>query len=446
MSTFFVNANLTGSSEKDGRNMLKKQNLHPLYQTVTEEEAYQMANLGAECWKTCKNELYKQWDKSEDSAKAEGWKEEGRQAMMEILKGKLISAEETTLRLVAAESKLSQMRGTIDSEIAQGVKERLELTRKEYELEKLKELSALKEQIAGLSSREMVTKMLTEAHIAMREKIVTLETQLAQQMISSTKSSHAIGKEGEAIILELLLEGVVPLLPYAEIKDMTNVSHAADFHLMYMLENGQKTKLLIDSKKYKRNVNTGEIEKLYADVDADETAQGGLMVSLESHIFTMKQFQIARTPKQKPVLFMSFCEINPEMRKELIIWAIRVLSDILSQKTSDDKESMIQDIESFLNGVEETVDELDASIRALKKTTESIKVSREKLIQKITNFRGGKPLEEPIETVIESCIQKNKLNMNCGKKCIPGTTFCKAHGKKKEEIILAGVGAGVGLE
>ena len=226
-------------------------------------------------------------------------------------------------------------------------------------------------------------------------------------------------------------------LPYAEIRDMTNVSHAADFHLTYMLESGQKTKVLIDSKNYKRRVNTGEIEKLYADVDGDESAQGGLMISLESHIFTMKQFQIARTPKHKPVLFMSFCDINTDMRAELILWALRVLSDILSQKTNDDKESMIQGIESFLVGIDDTVDELEASIRALNKTTESMKVSREKLIRKIMNFRAGKPIEDPIDVaLIDGCIQKNKLNASCGKKLVSGTTFCKAHAKKKDEITL----------
>ena len=417
--------------------MLPLSRLHPLYQSATEEEAILIANLGALCWQSCKKELYKHWETSEDSAKAEGWREEGRQAMMEVLKGKLASAEETSLRLVAAESKLSQLRLSIESEVAQGIEDRLELSRKEYELEKLKELSTLKEQIAGLSSKDTVMQMLAEAHAAMREKIMNLESQLAQQMVASTRSSHAIGKAGEGIVLEVFIDGVIPFLPYAEIKDMTNVSHAADFHLTYMLESGQKTKVLIDSKNYKRRVNTGEIEKLYADVDADESAQGGLMISLESHIFTMKQFQIARTPKHKPVLFMSFCDINPEMRAELILWALRVLSDILSQKTSDDKESMIQGIESFLVGIDDTVDELETSIRALNKTTESMKGSREKLIRKIMNFRAGKPIEDPIDTaLIEGCIQKNKLNVSCGKKLVPGTTFCKSHAKKKDEIIL----------
>ena len=114
-----------------------------------------------------------------------------------------------------------------------------------------------------------------------------------------------------------------------------------------------------------------------------------------------------------------------------------MLSDILSQKTSDDKESMIQGIESFLVGIDDTVDELEVSIRALNKTTESMKVSREKLIRKIMNFRAGKPIEEPIDTaLIDGCIQKNKLNVSCGKKLIPGSAFCKAHTKKKDEIIL----------
>jgi hypothetical protein len=257
---------------------------------------------------------------------------------------------------------------------------------------------------------------------------------LAQQLAANTKSSYAIGKSGEATVFELLNSHVVPMLPYASVKDMTAISHAADFHLSVMLETGVKAKLLIDSKKYKRRVNTAEIDKLYADVDADEEASGGVMLSLESHIFTMKQFQIARSPKQKPVVFLSFCDIGEEYRKDMITWAVRILIDILSQNSSEDKDVMIANLDGFLNSLDESVTELDGSLKGLTKTIDTLKAMRDGFIRKIVNFRAGKPMETVIETaLLEGCSHVTRSGTKCGRKLINGTTFCKSHMKKEEE-------------
>jgi hypothetical protein len=278
--------------------------------------------------------------------------------------------------------------------------------------------------------------LLKESHAAMREKIAALETQVAEQMVASTKSSHAIGKAGEATVLELLTTAVIPSLPYASVKDMTSVSHAADFHLTVMLETGSKAKILIDSKKYKRRVNTGEIEKLFADVDADEEAHAGLMISIESHIYTMKQFQIARTPRQKPVVFISFCDIGEDMRKDLTTWAVRILIDVLSQKSSEEKDSMITTIGGFLTDMDTAVTDLDSGLRGLTKSVDGIKGVRDGLIRKITNFRAGKPAETEIQTaLLEGCSHSTRTGTKCGRKLITGTTFCKTHMKKEGEPV-----------
>jgi HD superfamily phosphohydrolase len=419
--------------------MLRLKDLDPLYQTVTEDEGILIANLGALCWQTCKKELFEHWSTEEEATKADGWKEEGRKTMLDSLKGKLSELEELRGKLLSAESRITQLNISIETKVTEKLEEKLETIRKDSELEKLKELSGLKEQIAGLEGKETVISMLSDSHTHMRDKIVLLETQLAQYVSANTKSSYEIGKSGEATVLELLLSSVIPRLPYAYVKDMTNVGHAGDFHLTIMLETGIKTKLLIDSKNYKRRVNTAEIEKLYADVDGDEEANGGILISLESQIFTMKQFQIARSPKQKPVLFLTFCEINDEMRKEIILWAIRILMDILSHKTGEEKEHMVIKIESFLTSLDESMTDLDASIRALNKSAEGLKVSRDNMLLKILNYRSGKPLEPVFESaLLDGCIYTSNTNTKCGRKLIKGTTFCKTHVKKQLDAVNLG--------
>ena len=396
-----------------------------------------MANLGAVCYNAVKADLYKQWSSSmegDESAKAEVWRAEGRQTMLESVRAKLVAAEEAVARAAAAEGQIQQLRTSVEAEAGRRFAEAIEGYRKDFELAKMKEISVLKERIAMAEGREASMGMVSEAHAAMREKIESLEAQLAQQLTANTKSSYAIGKSGEATVFELLNSHVLPMLPYASVKDMTGVHHAADFHLSVMLETGVKAKLLIDSKKYKRRVNTAEIDKLYADVDADEEASGGVMLSLESHIFTMKQFQIARSPKQKPVVFLSFCDIDEEYRKDMITWAVRILIDILSQNSSEDKDVMIANLDGFLNSLDESVTELDGSLKGLTKTIDALKAMRDGFIRKIVNFRAGKPMETVIETaLLEGCSHVTRSGTKCCRKLINGTIFCKSHMKKEEE-------------
>lgn len=416
---------------------LRTADLHEDYRAASMEEAIAMANLGAICYKSVKTGLYEQWSASmegDESSRADVWKQEGRQTMLESVKAKLLAAEEAIARAAAAEGQVQQLRSSIEAEVVRRTAEAFEGHRKDFEIAKMVEIGALKERIALAEGREVLTTMVSESHAVMKEKIATLEAQLAQQLAANTKSSYAIGKAGEATVFEMLNTHVAPMLPYASVKDMTSINHAADFHLSVMLETGVKAKLLIDSKKYKRRVNTAEIEKLYTDVDADEEANGGVMISLESHIFTMKQFQIARSPKQKPVVFLSFCDISEEFRKEMITWAVRILIDILSQNSSEDKDVMIANLDGFLSSLDDSVTELDGSLKGLTKTMETLKAMREGFIRKIVNFRAGKPMDSVLETaILEGCSHITRSGTKCGRKLIIGTTFCKTHIKKEEE-------------
>jgi uncharacterized protein (DUF2164 family) len=410
--------------------MLRLGDLPGLYREVGREEAIAIAELGVQVYQAAQDRLMGIWaaqQSAEEGTRAEGWKAQGAAAALESLKGRLAAGD-------AAAARVAALQAGVDAEVDRRLADALASAHKDAELAKMKEIGALREQIASESGKGEYVKMLKEAHAVMRERIAALEAQVAAQMTAATKSSHAIGKAGEATVMELLSTVVIPALPYASVKDMTTVSHAADFHLSVMLETGTKAKLLIDSKKYKRRVNTTEIEKLYADIDADEEAHGGIMISLESHIFTMKQFQIARSPKQKPVIFISFCDINEDMRKEMILWSVRIVMDVLSQNTTDNKDAMIENLNSFLNSLDDSIVDLDGSLRSLAKTMEGLKTMRDGFIRKIVNFRAGKATETDIDTaLLEGCLHVSRNGVKCGRKLIAGTTTCKAHVKKGEE-------------
>jgi len=139
------------------------------------------------------------------------------------------------------------------------------------------------------------------------------------------------------------------------------------------------------------------------------------------------------TPKKKPVLFISFCDLSEDLRKDLTVWAVRILVDVLSQRTSAETESMLANLGGFLSAIDDFMKELDSNIRASTKNLDALKVSRDGLIRTLLNFRAGKSLETPLETAqLEGCSHITKNGGKCGKKVLTGT-FCKAHVKKEAE-------------
>ena len=412
---------------------LRTADLHEDYRAASVEEAIAMANLGALCYKSVKAGLYEQWSASmegDESAKAEAWRTEGRQAMLESVRAKMVAAEETAARLVAAEGKIAQLRSSVETEAARRVAEALEGHRKDFEIAKMKELSTLKERIAMAEGREAMTTMVSESHAVMKEKIASLEAQLATQLAANTKSSSAIGKQGETIVLDLL-ENTVCKLFHATVNDMTGVPHAADFHLRVMAPTGQKIKILIDSKKYKRAVNSDEINKLYEDMDRDDECQCGIMISIDSAICTKRQFCFSRTLKQKPVLFLTFQDLTPEIQKDVLCWGVQALTEFVGEKNDALQQAMLNNMEEFLDTMLVSVKDIDAVIRDQLKTVTSMKEVRAKILKSVAVFRGQGEEEEAKPALAEDlrCVALKADGNRCLNRRGVGSDCCKTHKK-----------------
>jgi hypothetical protein len=413
---------------------LNPKELDPVYQTVSHEEAIAIANLGAQVYVAMKDRLYETWSttqSAEEGQKAEIWRREGGQAMMESLKARLAAGD-------AAAARAAALQASVDSEIERRVGEVLESKQIEFELAKMEEVHALEKQIAETKGKEHYIKMVEEGHLAMKEKIAALETQVAEQMVANTKSSHAIGKAGEATILELLENTVCKVFTHSSVKDMTGVSHVADFHLLVMNSIGEKIKILIDSKKYKRSVNSDEIHKLYSDMDADEECQCGIMISLSSGICTKNQFGISRTPKRKPVLFLTFQDLSVEFQKELLCWGVQVLTEIVGENKTEVQQAMIDNLDQFIETIVSSMKEFDTIIKNQQKSTESLKLIRNKILKDLTLFRGGKQLdeeeqqEEKPKAVLDHDVRCTAIKVDgnrCSNKRTTDSECCKIHKK-----------------
>lgn len=418
--------------------------IHEAYGSASQEDRIAMANLGAVCWGAVKDALYGQWQTAmtaEESEKAEKWREEGRKELGQLLKAKGGEVVALSAQLAAAEAAVEGLRGSIAAEAAKHAEALVEAARKDFELSNAKEMLAITARLSASEAREEMFNMIKESHSSMKDKLEQLEKEnkelSAKLTKSTTKSSHAIGKAGEATVHGMLETIVMPTFPYSSFTYVGSVDHAADFHLWVMTPTGEKVKILIDAKKYKNAVNSAEIKKLHRDVDEDDEAHAGMMISLETPIHTAKIFTILRTDKKKPVLYLSFNDIDMDLRKDILCWAVRVLQSIGNESNVDTKKKMIDGIENFLIQMDKSVEDITTAIGLHKKTTKSLKLARANIVARIIAYRTGS-----IEKVDVSSDEEDdgsseggctaiikKTGSSCGKKPVEGGEMCTYHSR-----------------
>jgi hypothetical protein len=242
----------------------------------------------------------------------------------------------------------------------------------------------------------------------------------------------------------MLVNNVCPAFQFATVKDMSHVSHAADFHLTVMGEDGSKIKILVDSKNYNKPVSTAECLKLHSDVDADDEARAGLLVSLQTHIQTAKSFQIRRTEKNRPVMYLTFQHTEDTQRSEILCWAVRVLQSIAIEKNADDRQHMIERLEVFLNSFNHEIKSMDCNIKSLMKNVDAFKKIRNDMMQKITKFRNNEVIDDDVEEENEieqegGCTTIMKATgQKCGKPVTVGEK-CRNHAPRKKGDVIAHV-------
>ena len=334
--------------------------LDAIYATVTHEEAVAIANLGAECYMAVKERLYASWTAAQDDAgQEELWRSEGGASMLESLKGRLAAGD-------AAQARVATLQASLEAEITRRVEEVLLVRMKEVELAKREEMLAMEKRLVELQSGAKYTAMLEEAHSALKGELIQLREENCKfKETAAVKSSHVLGKMGEATVFEMLSSYVAPMMSDAEVYDMTKVKHAGDFHIHAIGKHGKMVRIMVDVKKYKRSIDNIEIQKLYSDLDGCDV-DVGLMLSLDSGICTKSQFQLVKTKGNKLCMFLSFEKIDDGIRKEILSWAIRVLVGIVSTQDQSSQDTMITEIQQFLVDMIRLVDKLESGLKSLR--------------------------------------------------------------------------------
>jgi predicted nuclease with TOPRIM domain len=268
----------------------------------------------------------------------------------------------------------------------------------------------------------------------------TLQDEIKKTMQKEQKSLRDIGKEGEACVKNLLDTIVTEEFKKVVVTDVSHIGHAGDFHLSLMTPEKKRIKILIDSKKYTSAVTNISIRKIMSDVDDDDEVTAGLLISTDSAISAKNQFQVEKTPKCKPLLYLTFEDLEDEMRGYVLCLAVRTIITLVSGYSELEKDVMIDNIELFLKEVEETVKDLNSLAIQCKKMNESILKLRMKLIEKINKFQSltetpdTVEMEEIIEVdeSIESttrCKGSTKNGARCKFSCTMNSEYCQKHSK-----------------
>lgn len=411
--------------------------LHPLFRKIPRDEAVAVANLGAVCYQAARERLYETWTAAQSegaAAREAACRQEGADALLESLESRLAAG-------TAAQERLAVMEATLKAEVAQRLEAAMATERMALEVQRVMPLQV---RLSALEAKDEMGELLRQNNMRLQGQLTKLEEELtaARARIeelkeAGTKSSHAIGKAGEATVWDMIENTVLPEFPYSSAKNMAGVSHAADFHLWVMAPSGQRVKILIDSKKYKRAVNSDEIAKLVADVDGDDEAHAGLLVSLASPISTMKQFQIQCTDKGKPVLYLSFSDISVDQHTKILCWGIRALISAVH----DDRNGVsveVARVEELLSDISQSLKEVDVMVKAHQKLLDGMRSMKISILQRITDFRGGETSDIITHEEDLGCVVTIKATgARCGKPTYNGTK-CKHHTSRKEKDVVGG--------
>jgi len=419
---------------------LTLEELDDVYHAVSHEEAVLIANLGAQCYKAAKEQLYSSWAAAsqDDTEREELWRKEGAASMFEKLKDQLAAGD-------AAQARVETLQASLEVELARRVEEALSVRLKEVELAKREEMLELKGRLAELQGSSKMFAMLEEAHSALKRRLDQLQEENCKlKEATAVKSSHALGKKGEATVYEMLDGYIAPKLAYAEVCDTTKLKHAADFQLSMLGPSGKRYKIMIDVKNYTTPVRSCELEKLYSDMDNDETTSAGIIISLNSGIWTKEQFDMAITEKGKPCIFLSFEHLDESMRKDVLLWAVNTLIHYLSYGKDDVKEdTILTEIYSFIDLINIQAGTLGDAVRMSEQLHKSLRTLHQRFIQEITSFQEKCNLTQahsqkqspPI--VVKEAGQCQAIKAN-GEQCkVKGKgEYCKHHAPKSDVISI----------
>lgn len=341
------------------------EHLPEAFQDASREEQIQIADLGIQSWSILKKEVGKVKDldytKLIEKFKEEGRKEgkrEGEREAAKLLKEKEYGLDDLTTQVKALEKKL----GRLDAEKQKELEDLAARLKKEAERDRdaITREATLAERTAGLQKIKEYEVQIAQLQAKEDWKVAYENTQkLVDQLrkeldgFTKTRTSYEIGQEGEEET-----EGLLFKIPEWDCERVSKEKHKGDFRMI----SRDKRTFILDSKKYKDNVQKKERDKIVSDVDADANISGGIMVSLNSKISTKENCEIETTPGKKPICYLNLVGMTSEAKIAYIASTLKFLHQYVASHDEREKNELV-----------ERMREAGLKIGELKKETENIR-------------------------------------------------------------------------
>ena len=296
----------------------------------------------------------------------------------------------------------SSQETTIEKRLAGAVLEKTHA----LETAKLVEVSALREELSTLRER---CSHSDDASAQNKKLTALIEGYVEQIRVLTTvvpKASHIIGKEGEDEVESLLQTYVLPNFLHSDLSRQTGKGHAGDFHVLLQSPQGKRMRILVEAKKYAYSVDKAEITKFKRDCDNPENhLDAGILLSLQTSISCYYQFQIEKTEAGKHILYLSMQDLPIEDRGRTLLWAVRILSTIVSYTEDPEKQKgLLEKVLDFWKKMETTRSMWEEAVKHAKKGVEIAEKGLHDTAVSLDDFRTVLGIEGPV--VSEPVVKK----------------------------------------
>jgi hypothetical protein len=266
------------------------------------------------------------------------------------------------------------------------------------ETAKLVENSALREELSTLRERCSHSDDATSQNKKLTALIEGYVEQIRVLTTVVPKASHIIGKEGEDEVETLLQDYVLPNFLHSDLSRQTGKGHAGDFHVLLQSPQGKRMRILVEAKKYAYSVDKAEITKFKRDCDNPENhLDAGILLSLQTSISCYYQFQIEKTEAGKHILYLSMQDLPIEDRGRTLLWAVRVLSTIVSYTEDPEKQKgLLEKVLDFWKKMETTRSMWEEAVKHAKKGVEIAEKGLHDTAASLDDFRTVLGIEGPV--------------------------------------------------
>jgi len=351
----------------------------PKFQTASPADKLCIVELGLQCWTIAEKEAFNFSCLDETILRVQ----KDAQTRIENLQLQL-EMQESMIRKQLQEKKIAIREATLEER--QKAQEQANEIRQKAQEQIVEIRQKVQEQVLDIRVEAAALKSKIEIlQIESDKKDALLSTKNHNQ----NQSSQALGKIGENEVEKLLQEFV-----NGDITNVANESHGSDFRIS--ISNGAGNSIfLLDSKNFKTPIPKKDREKLVRDIDEDSTVSGGILVSLNSIISTKNHFEIDKTEKKKPLLFICLKDMDFLESGRCLAAAFRILTAISTTHDEEEKDDLLKKIQNQVRELNLRIREVTNIITAQNKQIDTLVSLKENLKKNLFTLQDSEEVDIP---------------------------------------------------